>query len=200
MKTFLFLFVFISGNIFATNIEDLNLKLKKFNSFEAEFTQSVYDEEKDLIQEGVGKLSFKKPNLFKWVYFSPHKNQIISDGDLVYIYDPDLSQVIISNLKKIDSVTPATIFAQDNLKDFYNVQLIKINNQNWYRCKAKNIENNFQQIDISFDKKDIINEMQIIDGMKNLINIKYRNVILNRSIDDAYFLFNIPENTDIINN
>ncbi|MEK9771073.1 MAG: outer membrane lipoprotein chaperone LolA [Nitrosomonadales bacterium] len=200
MKNLFFLLVFICLNSFADNVEDLNLKLKKFTSFEATFTQSVYDEDNDLIQEGFGKLNFKKPNLFKWVYLEPHKNQIISDGDLVYIYDPDLSQVIISNINKVNTVTPATIFAQDNLNDFYTVQLIKINNQNWYRCKAKNLENNFQQIDIAFNKQDIIDEMKIIDGMKNLIKVKYSNVNLNRSIDDAYFLFNIPENTDVIKN
>jgi len=47
---------------------------------------------------------------------------------------------------------------------------------------------------------DRIDEMRILDNFEQTTNITFKNLQVNEKIDDAFFLFNIPENVDVIKN
>ena len=79
------------------------------NSLTGKFKQKVVDQNGATLQEVSGQFFFKKPNLFKWDYLEPSKSQLISDGELLYLYDPDLKQVVISQLKKFGGLASNVI-------------------------------------------------------------------------------------------
>ena len=65
-----------------------------------------------------------KPNYFRWEYKAPSENEIISDGEFLYLYDPDLKQVIVSKLDKQVGISPAMLLVSDNIHEFFNTKLI----------------------------------------------------------------------------
>jgi outer membrane lipoprotein carrier protein len=42
--------------------------------------------------------------------------------------------------------------------------------------------------------------MRVIDGLQNKIIINFVNISQNPNIDEASFLFNVPENVEVIKN
>jgi outer membrane lipoprotein carrier protein len=185
--------------LWASPADKLSSLLNKTIAFSGEFSQSVYDNKSQLIEEANGKVVFKKPHFFKWIYQAPHQNQIIGDGETVYIYDPDLSQVIMSKFSQSKSNNPANIFFLNNIEESFKVTEILIEDETWYRCESKSKDIDYQSIEISFNE-DKIKGMRVIDGLQNKIIINFVNISQNPNIDEASFLFNVPDNVEVIKN
>ena len=185
--------------LWAVPADELSDLLNKTIAFSGQFSQSVYDNKSQLIEEANGEVVFKKPHFFKWIYQAPHQNQIIGDGETVYIYDPDLSQVIMSKFSQSKNNNPANIFFLNNIDESFKVTKILIDDEAWYRCDSKSKDIDYQSIEISFNE-DKIQGMRVVDGLQNKIIINFVNIIQNPNIDEASFLFNVPDNVEVIKN
>ena len=185
--------------LWAAPADELSNLLNKTIAFSGQFSQSVFDNKSQLIEEANGEVVFKKPHFFKWIYQAPHQNQIIGDGETVYIYDPDLSQVIMSKFSQSKNNNPANIFFLNNIEESFKVTKILIEDETWYRCESKSRDIDYQSIEISFNE-DKIQGMRVIDGLQNKIIINFLNILQNPNIDEASFLFNVPDNVEVIKN
>jgi outer membrane lipoprotein carrier protein len=197
--TFILIFYLNINLLWAAPADELSSLLNKTIAFSGEFSQSVYDNKSQLIEEANGEVVFKKPHFFKWIYQAPHQNQIIGDGETVYIYDPDLSQVIMSKFSQSKNNNPANIFFLNNIEESFKVTKILIEDETWYRCESKSKDIDYQSIEISFNE-DKIKGMRVVDGLQNKIIINFVNISQNPNIDEASFLFNVPDNVEVIKN
>ncbi len=200
----LFLFLTITiikiNFLFAQPSSDLSILLNKNESFQGSFNQIVFDNHGQIIEEANGKVIFKKPHFFKWIYKKPHQNQIISDGEIIYIYDPDLSQVIMSQFSQSNSNNPSLIFFQKNIEKFFKVTTKSIDGELWYRCQSLSDDADYESLELKFDSQGKVLAMNIIDRLKNKILVNFEDIQINIKIDEATFLFNVPENVEIIKN
>ena len=200
----LFLFLTITiikiNFLFAQPSSDLSILLNKNESFQGSFNQIVFDNQGQIIEEANGKVIFKKPHFFKWIYKKPHQNQIISDGEIIYIYDPDLSQVIMSQFSQSNSNNPSLIFFQKNIEKFFNVTTKSIDGELWYRCQSLSDDADYESLELKFDSQGKVLAMNIIDRLKNKILVNFEDIQTNIKINEATFLFNVPENVEIIKN
>jgi outer membrane lipoprotein carrier protein len=199
MIKFIILFS-LSLNAFAEN-NKLEKILVKLNSFNADFVQIVKDSNNQIIDESVGRVMFKKPNYFRWEYKSPSKNEIISDGEFLYLYDPDLKQVIVSKLDKQIGMSPAMLLVSDNVHEFFNTKLISnSSNKTKYEATPKDLERAFfKQIIFNFNL-DRLKEIKVIDNFDNETTIQFFKIIQNQDINEGKFFFNYPDDIDVINN
>ena len=200
MIRFFFILLF-SLNVSANS--DLNLSniLNQMNSLTGNFKQKVTDQNGATLQEVSGQFFFKKPNLFKWDYLEPSKSQLMSDGELLYLYDPDLKQVVISQLKKFGGVSPAMLLVTNDIESLFEITIIQDKKGvDWFRALPLEPEKaNFKEVFISFVQKEL-KGMRIIDGFDNITEIEFSKVSRNTDINEAIFLFNTPEDIDVIRN
>ena len=186
------------------NAKELNVYprlIGKMNSAQGNFSQKVIDKNGTLVQEDSGIFSFKKPNFFRWIYQKPFESQIVSDGELLYLYDPDLKQVVISSLKKLGSVSPAMLLVSGDISNSFELNYLEnIESKNWFEAIPKDkSRTTFKSVLINFEA-DKINEMRVIDNFDRTTIIVFSSLVVNNKIDDEYFLFNTPENVDVIKN
>ena len=200
MIRFLFILLF-SLNVSANSDSDLSNILNQMNSLTGKFKQTVKDQNGATLQEVSGQFFFKKPNLFKWDYLEPSKNQLISDGELLYLYDPDLKQVVISQLKKFGGLSPAMLLVTSDIESLFEITIVQDEKgTDWFRALPLEPEKaNFKEVFINFVQKEL-KGMRIIDGFNNTTEIEFIKVSRNTDINEAIFLFNTPEDTDIIRN
>ena len=185
----------------ANSDSDLSNILNEMNSLIGNFKQKVFDQNGETLQEVSGQFFFKKPNLFKWDYLEPSKSQLISDGELLYLYDPDLKQVVISQLKKFGGVSPAMLLVTSDIESLFEVTIIQDQKGvDWFRALPLEPEKaNFKEVFINFFQKEL-KGMKIIDGFDNTTEIEFIKVSRNANINEAIFLFNTPEDIDVIRN
>ena len=200
MIRFFFILLF-SLNISANSDSDLLNILNQMNSLTGNFKQKVADQNGAILQEVSGQFFFKKPNLFKWDYLEPSKSQLISDGELLYLYDPDLKQVVISQLKKFGGVSPAMLLVTSDIESLFEITIIQDKKGvSWFRALPHEPEKaNFKEVFINFSQKKL-KGMRIIDGFDNTTEIDFIKVSRNTDINEAIFLFNTPEDIDVIRN
>ena len=131
----------------------------------------------------------------------PSKSQLISDGELLYLYDPDLKQVVISQLKNLGGVSPAMLLVNREIENLFEISVIKDRKGiNWFKAVPQEPEKaNFKEVFINFVQKKL-KGMRVIDSFDNITEIEFIKVSRNIIINEAIFLFNTPEDTDVIRN
>ena len=79
------------------------------NSFTANFNEEIATVGAPKRQRQ-GTVSFRKPGRMRWEFGAPEKQTIVSDGETLYSYDPDLNQVVETPLKQALKSSSATSF------------------------------------------------------------------------------------------
>ena len=197
---FTFFLVLFWTHLSANDANRFSIIVSETNTMQGDFHQTVVDLQGDIIQQVDGNFYFKKPNMFKWNYKKPFKNQIISDGEILYLYDPELKQVIVSPLKKLGGASPAMLLVSDKARDYFVIEEIDREGNIWFRATPKNLEmTTFKKIEIFFNKQKI-SVMEVLDNFDYTTTIVFKDVVNNSKINNAFFLFNTPDDVDVIKN
>ena len=115
-------------------------RLSLISSLEGNFQQSVIDESGESLQETKGTYKLQRPGFLDWNTAPPFEQRVISNGDKLWVYDPDLEQVTIYNQEKIQD-GPANILNGnlEQIKINYNVEHDSVGHlKNKKKAKGKN--------------------------------------------------------------
>jgi len=169
------------------------------NSMRAKFHQEVKDNKGAKVQEVEGTMQLQRPNKFRWDYNKPYEQQIISDGQQVFLYDTDLEQVTIRNLSQTLGTSPAALLAggADVEKSFALKNAVRKDGLTWVLALPKGEDSGFDRILLGF-KGDKLLRMELYDSFKNVTDITFDSVERNPSLQDATFLFTAPEGVDVV--
>lgn len=197
MKKFLLFFISITFSAFAFSnaaVDALDKQLSQTQSFQAHFVQSTQSKQfGNQITEG--EMMLQRPGKFRWEITKPDQQELISNGETLWIYDKDLEQVIIQRLSQRLDETPALLLAGkvESIQQFFNVS----QTGNWYELKAKDTEGLVDKVRLQFDK-NAIKEMQIFDNLGQRTDISFTQIKTNPKFSANYFTFTPPKGVDVI--
>ena len=206
MNKLFFVFIMLSLNVFAEGISDLNAFVNNVSSMSSEFSQVVLDKKGSKLQDVEGVMLFKRPNKFRWDYLKPYQNQIISDGDRLYMYDQDLRQVSINSIAKVGGSTPLLIIAGKNIEKYFTLKNIESQagdessqNIKWVEAIPKEEGAGFSKVMLGLTENKL-SVMNIVDAFEHITTISFRNAKYNVSLSDNDFLFKLPNGVDVVQN
>lgn len=150
------------------------------NTFQANFTQTVTDENNKVLSYS-GSVVASKPQNAVWTYTTPIKKEVYIDINTATVIEPEIEQVIIKHI-------------ESNFSFFNMINNAKKIKENVFVANYK--ESKFTII----TKNDLIESISYIDEFENKVKIVFKNQKQNEAIDLKLFVPNIPENFDIINN
>ena len=196
----------LSLNVFAEGISDLNAFVNNVSSMSSEFSQVVLDKKGSKLQDVEGVMLFKRPNKYRWDYLKPYQNQIISDGDRLYMYDQDLRQVSINSIAKVGGSTPLLIIAGKNIEKYFTLKNIESQagdessqNIKWIEAIPKEEGAGFSKVMLGLTENKL-SVMKIVDAFEHITTISFRNAKYNVSLSDNDFLFKLPNGVDVVQN
>jgi len=206
MNKIFFAFLILSFNVIADGISDLNAFVNNVSSMSSEFSQVVLDKKGLKLQDVEGVMLFKRPNKFRWDYLKPYQNQIISDGDRLFMYDQDLRQVSINPIAKVAGSTPLLIIAGKNIEKYFTLRNIEDQvanemNQNikWVEAVPKEEGAGFSKVILGLTENKL-SVMKIIDAFEHTTTISFKNAKYNVILVDNDFLFKLPTGVDVVQN
>ena len=147
-----------------------------------------------------GTVSFLKPGRMRWDFDEPEKQTIVSDGETVYSYDPDLNQVVETPLRQAIKSSSATSF------------LLGMGNIN-RDFKADFADNPTpDQIDLKLDAKTggyriaigvnpktyNLMTLTLTDQLGDVTKITFSEVHNNVQLPDSTFAFKTPPGADVV--
>lgn len=173
--------------------------LGKAQTLTARFSQLTLDGSGTRLQETSGNLALKRPGLFRWHTDAPQEQLLISNGEKVWLYDPDLQQVTIQKLDQRLTQTPALLLSGDISKIHESFDITGKDGGNVvdFILKPKDKDTLFDSLRISF-RNGVVNDMQLIDSVGQRTNILFFDVKMNEPVDAKQFVFEAPKGVDVI--
>ena len=198
LKGLVFVALMAGQNALAKNA--LNDFFSRVDSYQADFTQTVSDEDGIELERGEGKFSLKRPGRFVWEYHEPLPQEIISNGKKIWLYDEDFEQVTVRDYDVAVNGTPAELLAGDsNIVDYYDIVSsdITLPNQT-FELTPKDENSPFTQVNIEFED-GVLSSISLKDSFYRLTKLDFINRQENVSLKDSLFIFQIPDGVDVIN-
>lgn len=183
----------------AAAVARLTTLLSQAKTLTARFSQLTLDGSGTQLQETAGELALKRPGLFRWHTDAPAEQVLVSNGEKVWLYDPDLNQVTIQVLDKRLTHTPALLLSGDvsKISENFEVSFKEGGSVVDFILKPKAKDSLFDNLRLSF-RSGVINDMQLVDSVGQRTNILFLGVKMNQPIDAAQFTFTVPEGADVI--
>jgi len=182
--------------------QELSAKLKAINTFSANFKQTLSDPSGEVLQDTHGKVSVKQPGLFYWRVAPPYEQVVVANRYNLWVYDPDLEQVTVSDRQKMDN-SPAQILSGDftSLEKQYAVSRASQKNGHSYTLNSLNAEAAaFSHLTFVFDTQGVLSAMTLTDKLEQVTDVRFSEAVVNTAIASELFNFIAPEGVDVITN
>jgi outer membrane lipoprotein carrier protein len=187
---------------FASNGPDrLHAFLDQVHSLRAEFQQSVFDEDARELDSASGMVYIQRPGRFRWDYTKPYLQEIVGDGDKVWIYDSELEQVTVRPFGDALGDTPVMLLSSDRpVEQSFEVRAIDgPDGYAWAGLRPLGDQVSFTEIRLGFDG-ETLRVMELKDAFGQLTRLRFAKVERNPILEPKLFLFTPPEGADIFSN
>lgn len=134
-------------------VSQLKALLQPLITLQADFSQKVLSVDGYEIQRSNGEMQVARPGKLRWIVAAPMEQWLISNGQTLWLYDPDLEQVIIKPFQQSIAETPAMLFSggADQLDEHYTVSVNESGTEAEYILKPLISGGLYESITLSFE-------------------------------------------------
>jgi outer membrane lipoprotein carrier protein len=175
--------------------------LGKTRAMRGEFRQVDLNDEQKAVAESIGKVAVQSPGQFRWEYVSPEPQLLVTDGQSLWNFDPDLESVYIRTVASLEGANPAQLLnGEADLERDYDVMgTYQVQGVEWFEVRPKGSSSDFEQIRLGFEKGTIsMLELWAKTGSKTQIVLS--EVEVNPELPASLFTFVPPEGVDVDDN
>ena len=187
----------VTGSAWADSVSDLKNWLRDTRTLKADFAQSSAG--------GIGggksqgTMAISRPGKFRWAITKPYNQLMVGDGSRIWLYDPELKQVIVRASQKALGGTPAALLAGDNEADQrFN---FKADGEHagaeWVIAEPKQNDTGFVRIRIGLAGNEL-KGMILEDSFGQTTTLVFSNVVRNGDAPASLFRFTPPAGADVL--
>ena len=201
----IFLILLAPGLASAEDVSEIVSKLQKsyesISTISASFTQETSSKGMKAAQTSKGKVWFKKPGKMRWEYSVPEGDLIVSDGKKIWVFQPDLNQVIEKDID--ESATRLTTDFLSGIGDItkdFKVSLAG-SEGGYHRLSLvpKEEQPNLKRLTLDVDKTSfVIKKTAVVDHFGNETRVELKDIKTNASVQDKLFKFTLPKGAQVV--
>ena len=200
LKLLTLLLLVLPLNVQAGAIEKLKSFIASSHSGQANFTQTVLDQNDKRIQSASGIMQFQRPGKFRWTYQKPYEQIIVGDGVKFWLYDKDLNQVTVKKLDAALGSSPAALLAGSNEieRGFVLKEAGRREGLEWLQATPKSQESNFSAVFMAFDAQAALVVMELTDSFGHKTLLRFSDMQRNPKLSAQQFQFTPPQGADVL--
>jgi outer membrane lipoprotein carrier protein len=190
-------------------VQQVQEKYNQTKDFRADFQQVTSIGSLGQSQRAQGRVYLKKPGMMRWEYEGPDEQLIISNGKMLWIYDPSLNQVIEQKWDQVYASKVPTLFLaglghlEKDFRILSQPSPTTVGNQpSVYLLKLipKNRQLNLTELILTINPKNfLIEESWTKDNFDNTTSLVFSNIRINTGVPDTIFSFKPPKGVEKIN-
>lgn len=175
-------------------------------SYQARFEQAQLNATFGRTTRSSGEVLFKKPGRMRWNYGSPEPKTFVSNGDVLWLYEPQDKQAFKQDLK--GSQLPAALaflMGKGKLADEFHIEFapkLSYGRPNDYRLslKPKQEQSSYKAIYFIVDPERFhVRQTVLIDAQGNINDVTFSDMQLNAKLPDSTFQWKPPAGVRVIN-
>lgn len=200
MKIFLVASLLLAGAVSARAdaVDSLREFSRDVKSARAAFTQVVTAPDGKKQKTSSGSFELARPDRFRFAYAKPYAQVIVSDGQKLWIHDPELNQVTTRAADQALGATPAALLAGGALdKDFALSALPDAGGLAWVQAQPKAPDSPYRSIKIGFRGKQLA-AVEILDSFGQRSRLDFSELTTNGPVAPEAFRFTPPAGADVI--
>ncbi|WP_460101943.1 outer membrane lipoprotein chaperone LolA [Sessilibacter sp. MAH4] len=181
-------------------ISSLKALLTPLANSKGKFEQSLYDQTGQLIQDSSGNYALKQPGKFRWDTLEPFPQVLVSNGETIWLYDPDLDQVTIKPFSAQADQLPIRIISGDYsvLENEFDVRLNTKPSSNGEQTFVLTPKTSGQilRVELRFGANNI-ESMSVVESGNTRTEFVFKNTQPLSGKEPTSFEFIVPENADV---
>jgi len=174
--------------------------------FKARFTQTLTSATLKRTTNSAGQVTFKKPGRMRWDYEKPDKSSYITDGGVLWLYEPDDRQAFKQDLKSSQLPSAlAFLLGKGKLASEFDISFgpdrgVSGTEKNYVlSLTPKTPQAQVKALLFVVDPHDwFVRQSEITDAQGNTNIIVFADVVMNSRVPDALFKFSPPAGTRVI--
>jgi outer membrane lipoprotein carrier protein len=173
----------------ATVVARLQRHYQETRSFDAKFNESIASAG-GARSERSGMIKYRKPGRMRWDFAPPQEETIVSDGTMLYVYEPDLNQVVEAPLEHAfrTSAPAALLLGMPIAPPADNLVHLALKGRADGTRVALGLD------PATYDIRDLT----VTDTLGNVTRLVFSDLRMNISLDDALFRFKVPDGADVV--
>ena len=191
----------------ADGLSDLEGFLRQAQQGRARFTQVVPAPQKageaaPRAKTSSGSFEFLRPGRFRFHYQKPFEQQIVADGQTLWLYDADLNQVTARRQQEALGNTPAALIATaSDLKSLSGLFTLAnapdADGQQWVLATPKSRDGQLQSVRIGLRQGQLAT-LEMLDSFGQRSLIQFGAIETQAGLKPASFAFQPPAGADVL--
>ena len=185
-----------------TAIAGLDARLNGVQTMSADVTQLILESDGAVLEESSIRMHLKKPGGFYWETLTPFPELIVTNGQTLWNYQPDLEQVVIEDWNSDRSQLAAQLLSGDTsaLQEDYAVSWAGEDKAlTVFNLLPLSSDNVYAEIAIHFNDQTLdMSHLESNNGEQTVW--QFSAIERNHRLDDQLFNFDPPSGIEIIQN
>ena len=182
-------------------IGELDLLLRDITTISADILQLIIESDGGVLEETEIKMLLKRPDKLYWETVSPFQELVVTNGQVLWNYQPDLEQVTIEDWDSDDSELAAQLLngRTEKLSNDYYVAMINADDNKSFELSPKMSDSIYELVTVSFI--DNVLDMIHLNGRNGEQTVwQFNNLVMNSLIENNSFEFEVPDDIEVVSN
>ncbi len=178
----------------------LEALLGDIETYQARVRQLILEADGSVLEESRVRFRLKRPDGFYWETVEPWPELIVTDGETLWHYQPDLQQVTIEDWDPRRSEPTARLLNGDLqvLAEDYAIERQAGEGEATEQFMLRPLDpaSVYRRVRLSFEDGELV-AMQVdsTDGQRT--RWQFRERVINEPLPDSLFHFDVPDNPDV---
>jgi outer membrane lipoprotein carrier protein len=177
------------------DLETLNSQLESLQTFRADVRQLIVENTGGVLEESKILFMLKRPHGFYWETLQPFPELIVTDGQTLWNYQPDLLQLSIENWDASRSELAAQLLSGNTeaIAEEYTVSAVPVNGNDWeFLLYPNDPASLYEQVSLYFEQGELVSILLIsTNGQRTFWEFNNREV--NIELESSLFTFTTPD-------
>lgn len=175
---------------------------KDVRTLQADFSQVVSSATMGAGPAQTGVIKLARPRKMRWDFVTPDDKLFVTDGATMWVYTPADKQVFISeDLGGGDGNVEQLLDSLDKLDELFEVRLLEPASPQSVRLdlrpRAATAQFKSLELELSADGYRL-QRLVLVDAFDTRTELAFSNLVLNPSLPDAAFTFQVPDGIAVI--
>ncbi|HQR03770.1 MAG: outer membrane lipoprotein chaperone LolA [Proteobacteria bacterium] len=198
MRVFIFFALLLPVLVDAAGLDQLQTFLRETRTAKGSFAQTVIAKSGRKPQQSAGSFAFQRPGKFRWVYDTPYPQVLVSDGEKLWSFDPDLNQVVVKNVGQAIGSSPAALLAGADLERHFDLKESgRKDGLEWVQATPRAQDAGFRQVLIGL-RSNRPEAMEIQDNFGQTTRLQFVRFESNATVSPSQFRFTAPKGADVV--
>ncbi len=183
-----------AGAVQAGQLEALEAYYQQVETVEGEFEQRTVEESGEVVAQSSGEFAIHRPDRFHWSYEGAFVQEIVADGERLWVYDVGLDQVTVRDQDRALGTAPAQLLAGDysELSEAFEIEAT----EDFVRLTPRDGGQAFDEARLTMTEGRP-ESLEIHDALGQVTRVALSDVQLDADLDAERFEFEPPEGVDI---